>query len=157
MSSIKDQLRELLTDPLVLDPTDRQAEHETNTWWLSCGDRDGPDDLPDVERLLLDVANAWLDRARSLRPTGQATFYTWYDEQAGQLRVSLTSLDPGNLPFGAAVALLGSPRPVLRQLLSDPHPGFVTWSALRPMSPDEAEPLESPPFEVAVWAQTVVW
>jgi hypothetical protein len=73
MSSINDQLRELFTDPLVLDPTDRHPEHQTNTWWLSRGDRDGLDDLPDIEQLLLEVADAWLDRARSLRPTGQAS------------------------------------------------------------------------------------
>ncbi|MBG0827647.1 hypothetical protein HS041_07710 [Planomonospora sp. ID67723] len=44
---------------------------------------------------------------------GPVTFYAWYDEQAGQLRCSVASAEPDDLPFGGQPWPVNTPAPVL--------------------------------------------
>jgi hypothetical protein len=55
-----------------------------------------------VERALVTVGERL--GARLVDVAGPVTFYAWYDELAGQLRCSVASVEPDDLPFGGGSA-----------------------------------------------------
>ena len=71
---------------------------------------------------LQDVALGLRDRFATSEQRGH--FYAWYDDQAGQLRCSLTSQP--KLPFAGSIRTTSDPRDVVHRLLEDPTPGFIT-------------------------------
>ena len=79
-----------------------------------------------------------------------ATFYAWYDEQAGQLRFSLVRGRPDALPFGAAIDLVASSE-VVRDALASWNPGFVPFADLTDV--EWAEPAASG-NRIKVWVRT---
>lgn len=81
-------------DEVMLLPDDPDREHRLNTWGYSI-----PDGRLDVAAVV--AALQFVHRELRQRATGSATFYAWYDEQAGQLRCSLTSAPADRLPFRA--------------------------------------------------------
>ncbi|WP_328620494.1 hypothetical protein [Streptomyces sp. NBC_00354] len=147
-------IAEVATEPLVLDPADRAAERETNTWWLGRGPDDGSLSAGEVTAAFERTAAALGTRVRDLGHRGPATFYVWHDEQAGQLRCSTASLPAHALPFGGAYAVTDALTPIVEAYLSDTTPGFVPWTELQePESPESDEtpdPLEPP---LLVWAR----
>lgn len=139
-------LRELLSELPVVTPADHIAEARQNTCSLTrdASETATTDEIVDA---LQAVAGAWLDS------TGHhvgATFYAWYDEQAGQLRLSLSSSGADDLPFSSTIRLV-DPQSVVSAFLGDPHPGTILWEEFEPAdgwsAPDEAL---APPL--AVWA-----
>jgi hypothetical protein len=125
--SLADMVRSFLDDDEVaLLPQDLDTEHRRNTWSYSVAP--AAVDVVDVVAAFNYVAAAL--RQRFASHVGVATFYAWYDEQAGQLRCSLSSLDPGSLPFDAAYATTDDAADVARLAAKDPHPGEVFWSDL---------------------------
>ena len=108
--SLADLIRSYLEDAdVALRPDDPVAEVRLNTWHFSVATVHV--DIAAVLSALIDVTTE-IRRRLSGRP-GPATFYAWYDEQAGQLRCSLASVPPDRLPFrapyraGAGVAIPG--------------------------------------------------
>jgi hypothetical protein len=75
--------------------------------------------------------------ARFADVAGPVTFYAWYDEQAGQLRCSAASVEPGDLPFRGRFRPVDSPVPVLALMAADALPGVVPWTDLREVSAEE--------------------
>jgi hypothetical protein len=75
--------------------------------------------------LLSHLAGTWLANCG-----GSATFYAWYDGQAGQLRFSLSSSAPADLPFGGAVRLLSGVSEVVQAFARDSSPGLIAWEDL---------------------------
>ncbi|MFF1817009.1 hypothetical protein ACFVWG_06920 [Kribbella sp. NPDC058245] len=138
---------ELATEEYRLDPADSLQETRDNTWLL---------ESPEEERAELAVAEvvaAYETCVAALRvrfaEAGQATpavFYVWHDEQAGQLRSSITSLPPDRLLFGATVRHVP-----LEQVVDDflNAASFIAWSELEladaPVEDDERE------YFVDVW------
>lgn len=107
-------------DEVELRPHDPDREARTNTWAYSVDGSD-PDQTPAVVAALRDVADGLRLRLRDSTVRGK--FYAWYDEQAGQLRCSLTSLE--SLPFDATLRPRSDPGPIVQAALSDPSPEFI--------------------------------
>ncbi|MFG1639969.1 hypothetical protein ACGFMK_06765 [Amycolatopsis sp. NPDC049252] len=135
-------IAELGAEEFLVEPSDPQAEARHNTWSLSAG----PVAVTPGEVVAAFDAVAGVLAGRL---TG-VTLYAWHDEQVGALRVSVSSLAPDALLFGAAYRPTGDLAPIAEAFLSDPHPGFVPWEELET---GEAEEVEPPPF--AVWARVL--
>ena len=81
-------------------------------------------DPKDVLDFLTTAADIWLARA-ALAGIAPATFYAWYDDMTGQLRMSLV---PGAAvdaaPFSGNIDLLPSPHAIVRAALSTWTPAW---------------------------------
>ena len=149
-SSLLKELLELTRQQPVVFPDDPAVEIAENTWTFSRVTSDTAT-VDEVESALQLVGHAWLGSTRHIAPT---TFYAWYDEQAGQLQVSMSSAEPADLPFGGLVQLVDVPRAVVVALMSDPHPGVILWEDLSPTTDEVETPDDVTPHLVNVWALT---
>jgi hypothetical protein len=140
-------------DEVGLLPDDPVTEARRNTWWYSV--RTGSVDVPAVVAAL-DVVAAALRRRPATHRSG--TFYTWYDQQAGQLRCSLSSFPPESLPFQAPYVVTGDAAEVVRLAAMDREPGVVSWSELVDVTDEAAHadmPKAQPPSPFPVWCAAV--
>ncbi|MFD4483512.1 hypothetical protein ACFWPU_46540, partial [Streptomyces sp. NPDC058471] len=150
-------IAEVADEPLVLEPTDRRVEWETNTWSLGAADEDRTSlSVAEVVAAFERTAAAIRERIGNLGFSGVATFYVWHDKQAGQLRCSTGSVSPDALPFSGTYVASDDLGPVVENFLADSEPGSITWLDL-----DDAQSLseqtdteqESRPF--GVWVSSV--
>ena len=133
---------------IELRPDDPVAESRANTWHYA---------LPaagfDIGAVAATLEHVF--RHLSKRQNGQpGTFYCWYDEQAGQLRCSLTSRPVDRLPFGGRYRPTTDVTEVLLQAASDPRPGAVLWDELTDLQ-DSAESPQQSPAPFSVWVATI--
>jgi hypothetical protein len=70
-----------------------------------------------------------------VRASASGTFYARYDEQAGQLRCSLTSASPDRLPFRAPYRSTFDAAEVVALAAADPSPGLLRWTELETVEP----------------------
>jgi hypothetical protein len=165
MTSICEYLDELI-DPsvtrLILYPGDTQVEIDVNTWHLYAGDDDTLADVEKIEAKVRELAATWTTRfvGKSCR-TNYALFYCWYDEQAGQLRISLSSVQNPQQHFGAVVARVDSPRPIIQRMLNDRAPGIVAAEELATCCQEASvctlDDTEEPRYILPVWAVSHTW
>lgn len=147
-----------LIDPrqtrLILYPDDLSVETDVNTWWLSVYPQDAREDLDKIEAKLQELAHAWTTRfVDSKCRANRALFYCWYDELAGQLRVSLGSVIEPQRYFGAMVACVDSPRPIIQQML---NAGVFSIDALVPVTEGDNKEDELPSIQL-IWAVSHTW
>jgi hypothetical protein len=134
-----------LDDPEIeLRPDDPGVEHRVNTWHYS---------LPvgfdlNAVAAALEYVVRHLSKRHRVRP---GTFYCWYDEQAGQLRCSLTSKPADELPFGGCYRSTSDVTDVLRLAASDAQPGIILWGELTEVQ-GPAEPTKQTVDPFPVWA-----
>jgi hypothetical protein len=107
-------------------------------------------DPKDVVDFLNAAADIWLGRA-ALVGSAPATFYAWYDEMAGQLRVSLVSGTTEALPFSGPIELVSSPHPVVIAALATWAPGLIPASELADVEWEEPRAYEG---SLSVWCRT---
>jgi hypothetical protein len=133
---------------IELRPQNLALEPQLNTWHYSIPE--GGFDPSAVSAALQHVA-----RQLSKRSSGQSgTFYCWYDEQAGQIRLSLSSRPVDQLPFGGRYRSVPDADEVLQLAIADQHPGVVLWEELAQTTESgEAEEAPEPPF--AVWTASI--
>lgn len=113
-----------LDDPEIeLRADDPEAERRRNTWHYSL-----PVDF-DVTAVAAALEHVVRQLSKRLRAR-PGVFYCWYDEQAGQLRCSLTSAPAGDLPFGGRHRSMSDVTDVLRLAASDARPGTILWDEL---------------------------
>ncbi|SIN28401.1 hypothetical protein [Micromonospora cremea] len=123
-SNLATLVRSYLDDDEVrLLPDDPDGEHRLNTWGYSI--LDGGADVVAVVAALEFVSCELRQRT-----AGSGTFYAWYDEQAGQLRCSLTSAPADRLPFRAPYRASTDAAEVVALVAADSTPGLVTWNEL---------------------------
>ena len=116
-------IAEVAEETLVLEPADRRLEREANTWLLGVDDEERRSlSVSEVVSAFEGAAAALRVRIRALGFTGVATFYVWHDEQAGQLRCSVGSVSPQELPFGAAYVPSRELAPIVQGFLADEGP-----------------------------------
>ena len=76
----------------------------------------------------------FIDEAYQLvaaRRTGLAWFYSWFDDMAGQIRLSLSSVEsPEDLPFGCTLRLTRSPLVLGEELVAAAADGVIAWENL---------------------------
>ncbi|MFE6840865.1 hypothetical protein ACFVFI_39385 [Streptomyces sp. NPDC057705] len=150
-------IAEVADEPLVLEPADRQVEVDTNTWWLSAaeGDRESLS-VSEVVAAFERTATALRGRVRERGFAGVATFYVWYDEQAGQLRCSTGSVPPDALPFGGNHVACDDLGPIVEAFLTDGEPGFIAWADLDDVqSRAEETGVEPEDAPFPVWVSSV--
>lgn len=153
--SLVTYLDELCAETPVYRPDDRRVESAENTWHLAplgFGDTDA--DVAVADRGMRQLAGCWLEKVWSAQPGAACTFYTWYDAQAGQLRLSLTSRAPTDLPLNG-VQLQDSPAAILQLSRDDETPGMLSWGEFKDVdfdAPDEDDPEN--PFVLPVWAMS---
>jgi hypothetical protein len=138
-----------LDDPDIgLRPDDPVAESRANTWCYSL-----PTGGFDVAAVAATLAHVF--RQLSTRQNSRTgTFYCWYDEQAGQLRCSLTSRPVDRLPFGGRYRPTVEVTEVLHRAAADPQPGAVLWEELTDLQ-DSTESPEQSPAPFPVWIATI--
>ena len=140
------EIRAIAGEALVLAPHDRDAE-TANTAWLGA---------PPHERMGLsadEVVAAFEETAAMLRGQvastghdGPVTFYVWHHQEAGQLRCSIRSCPPDELPFDERYAPTTDLHKIVAEFLEDRAPGAIVWGQLEPVPvPDEGDP------EFRVW------
>lgn len=89
--------------------------------------------VSDVCSVIRSVADRWNCRCKSI---GSRVFYAWYDDQAGQLRMSIIAGElQFGLPFKAPIRLVAHPEPVAGQYLRGTD--VVAWDELEPASTGE--------------------
>lgn len=116
-------IAEVADEPLVLEPTDRRVEWETNTWSLGAAGEDmGLLSAAEVVAAFERTAAAIRERVLGLNYSEVATFYVWHDEQAGQLRCSTGSVPPEALPFARAYAPSNILGPIVEGFLAEHEP-----------------------------------
>ncbi|WP_084962757.1 hypothetical protein [Thermoactinospora rubra] len=121
-------------EELILNREDVNAEARGNLVAFGVGPESF--DARSVERALGVVGERLV--MRFVDVAGPVTFYAWYDEQAGQLRCSVASVEPGDLPFEGRFRTVDDPAPVLALMAADAQPGVVPWADLREVSAGEA-------------------
>jgi len=151
-------IAEVADEPLVLDPGNWATESQTNTWWLDADAEERATlSVDDVAAAFEGTAELLRHRIRALRFHGTATFYVWHDEQARQLRCSVSSQRPESLPFGGTYVLTETLEPIITSFLDDSDPGSVPWTDLTQIESDGQDRAEAdsmpPPFPV--WTRRI--
>jgi hypothetical protein len=141
-------IRAVGDEPLVLSPTDPEAE-SANTCWFGASphERLGAS-VEEVVTAFEEAAVRIRSQVAELGHQGTATFYVWHDEQAGQLRCSTGSRPPEGLPFDSEYRPTDDLRGIVAGFLADGEPGFVRFTDLKPVAEDDISGTY-PPF--AVW------
>ncbi|MGJ3192252.1 hypothetical protein [Paenarthrobacter sp. FR1] len=142
------QIASYLDDPdVMLLPADPKKESRANTWAYSVAPSHRSS-AADIAAALDEVVNGLRNRFKAAPHRG--TFYAWYDEQAGQLRCSLTSQN--QLPFGGRIRMTNDSALVIDRLLSDQSPGFISFDRLREIHFSAPSTKEAEKEELLVWA-----
>lgn len=147
MSKLLGAIREIGGEPISLAPDDQTVEFG-NTHWLDAT-------IEERSTLSVDqVVSAFLETASALRHRVQATdantatFYVWHDEQAGQLRCSVSSQPTSRLPFRGNYYPTNDLGGVVAGFLDNGSPGFLPWDELRPAGEDPPSADTRPAFPV---------
>ncbi|MFJ7776926.1 hypothetical protein [Streptomyces yangpuensis] len=151
-------IAEMADGPLVLEPTDRRVERETNTWWLGTEDEDRRVlSVPEVVAAFEWTVESIRLRVREMDFGGMATFYVWHDEQAGQLRCSTGSVAADELPFGGAYVPTDDLGALIEGFLRDPDPGLVAWADLQAEAgrSEQTAPETEAAAPLPVWVRSI--
>ncbi len=132
------QLFDELVDEIRRDKITIGAEEsQDNTWAVSLTTKQAASTSPDQVATFLEQARAaYAETATSAQRGTPLRFYAWFDEMAGQLRFSVSSVDP--LPFGAPIRVVPQAREIGRQFLTSDYLDGIPWSELSEVGANDA-------------------
>ncbi len=137
-------LQEYIDEPLYITTSTDELDKELdrNYWWIN-GSADQIKSLSMEE--WTDYIHALISNRHNQLVTSKIKidliFYSWYDDQAGQLRFNLINSNHQKLPFGAKYETV-SLNYILEQFLSDPCYGVIPFSELIEVDPTTIESRE---------------
>ena len=112
------------------------TEAQDNTWSVSLSAEQVTSTSPDEVAMFLDqVKAAYASVATDDQRVVPLRFYAWFDEMAGQLRFSISSLDP--LPFGAVIRFVSNAHEIASQFLTSDYLSGIPWSELQEVDCDD--------------------
>jgi hypothetical protein len=141
-------IQEIANAPVTLAPDDQSAEF-ANTHWLAV--RTAERSTLSADRVVAALQQTARAIQRQIRATGTAAtaiFYVWHDEQAGQLRCSVSSRTSATLPFGGVYRLTDDLGAIVSSFLDDLAPGMIAWDDLEPADGTDPADGNYPPFPV---------
>src|SRR6266511_4099238 len=141
-------IQEIADEPVSLVPEDQGAESANTHWLGAMAEERSALSVDQVVSAFLETARALQHRVRAAGFDGTATFYVWHDEQAGQLRCSVSSRTPTDLPFRGNYQPTDDLSAIVAGFLSDDTPGIVPWEDLEPADDIDPEDDYYPPFPV---------
>jgi hypothetical protein len=123
-------IRAIGAQPVVLAPEDLPTELANTVWLTASTEERGQLAVTEVVRAFEEAVR---DLGRRLVADGvrhSGTFYVWHDDQAGQLRCSVSSREPADLPFSGQYRPTNDLAPIVAAFLNDDAPGQVAWQEL---------------------------
>src|SRR5690348_6943348 len=126
-------IQEIAEDSVTLVPDDQGAEFANTHWLAATTDDRSTLSVSQVVAAFQETARALQHQVRAAGFDGTATFYVWHDEQAGQLRYSVSSRTRDNLPFRGNYRPTDDLGTIVASFLSDDAPGLVAWKDLEPV------------------------
>lgn len=115
------RIKELCAEPIYLGATEAELHREIaeNCWSISASDEERSQVTPAELTAALDELIECYRVQVTSHPCGHgAIFYTWFDEQACQLRCCLISDIHSELPFNRDVTYLPSALPIIQDFLA---------------------------------------
>lgn len=118
---IFNDFQEIINQQLLLsgDSFHIYEEIDHNMWCISVIDTyDRTHLFTQLSQFLTLLLENRLRQVREAPCVDSATFYLWFDEQAGQLRFNIISGSIVNLPFGCQLRIVKNPAEILAQYVS---------------------------------------
>ena len=107
-----------------------------------------------LEQLTRFIESAFERYGERLGNNDQMWFYAWYDEQAGQLRLSAhPAARAQDLPFGCSLKVVEEPAIIASLFLASTTKEGIAWSELELVTADDAEPEDPPPYTLTLFAR----
>ena len=145
---LEEWIQDVIEDPVTVAPGDVMKEARGNLWSFSLSSEQAAkiqeSDLSHFIGRIIEARRAALTKLGC--PPGAMIFYSWFDEQACQLRFSLIS-GVAALPFGCETVPAESLKEILDAFLLSPYHDGIPFSELSSSSESE-EPV---PQALKVW------
>lgn len=125
-------LAEIIADELYIGSStlDLQQEIRTNMWCISASNEQISHlTTQDFATFFDKVIENRLSQIRAANLQGMI-FYTWFDEQASQIRFCLISNFHDDLPFGNPIKLVKSPDIIFEQFINSPYHDGIPFDEL---------------------------
>jgi hypothetical protein len=150
----REWIDDVVADEVVVNAADINAEAHANMWSFDVSAESiGAAQVSDLLAFVTAIIEARRAQLAALGAEPQSmVFYSWFDELAGQLRVSLVSGCHGRLPFAGRVGVIGELDALLHCLLESPYRSAIPLSGF---STDWDTEQDNSQREVAVWVTRV--
>jgi hypothetical protein len=123
-------IQAIADDTVSLAPEDQESERRNSHWLSATPHERSTLSVDQVVAAFEETASRLRRRIGATSYRGTSTFYVWHDDNAGQLRCSVTSRPPTNLPLDGAYLLTDHLGDIIAAFLDDTAPGLVLWRKL---------------------------
>jgi len=80
-------------------------------------------------------------------------YYSWFDEQAGQLRFNFINSNHKNLPFKSEVQLVESESSIIKGFLASNYHDGIAWSELEEVESIENQGEDKTQYHIKVYME----
>lgn len=128
------ELNDIIRNEILITDDVQYLEEEisTNCWHISTNqeiiDQLEVEDLVGVLQMIRENRKTQLEQSEL---ESDLLYYSWFDEQACQLRFNLINANHKQLPFGATISLVPSEKEIIQQFLNSSHHDGIPWSELK--------------------------
>lgn len=144
--SFFEQFQDAITDEMYVgsSPEDLQHEIHNNLWCISASQLE-------IEHLTIRDWAIFFEqvienRTRQIHDSGKhgMIFYTWFDEQACQIRFCLISNFHNKLPFGSPIEIVDKPEIIIEQFMNSLYHDGIPFTELAIGDIDDFEESDMP-------------